>query len=118
MKNNRCSQCGLVNFADASHCKRCGAPFYEAPQQSAFDGVYAGNLNYESFQAPPKTPANRTVRESLLENSGFQQIVFGLICIGAGSLLTYYSNSIFYGAIIFGVIAALKGVVGMFTEAD
>jgi hypothetical protein len=26
MKNRRCNGCGLVNFADASECKRCDAP--------------------------------------------------------------------------------------------
>jgi uncharacterized OB-fold protein len=118
MKSNKCSQCGLVNFAGAPQCKRCGAPLVVERDQNVFDGDGTGNLTYSAARASHATTPNRTLRESLLENSGFQQIIFGLICIGAGSLLTYYSNNIFYGAIIFGVVAALKGVVGLFTEAD
>jgi RNA polymerase subunit RPABC4/transcription elongation factor Spt4 len=35
MSNVKCPQCGLVNFADAEKCKRCGADLAGAPEAVA-----------------------------------------------------------------------------------
>jgi hypothetical protein len=115
MKSIKCSQCGLVNFADAFVCKRCNAQFPNPEGQSSFQNDFAGGFNHVDSNG---RTANRVVSESLWENSGFRHIVYGLLWITGGSLLTYYSNSIFYGAIIFGVVDVFRGVAGLFTEID
>ncbi|HZH89394.1 MAG TPA: hypothetical protein VEX70_02125 [Pyrinomonadaceae bacterium] len=40
MNSKKCSQCGMVNWAEAASCKRCGATFGGVPEASAeFDSV-------------------------------------------------------------------------------
>lgn len=48
MNSNRCPQCGLVNFADAEVCKRCGATL-SVPAAEASTTAPAAEL---SQQAP------------------------------------------------------------------
>ena len=36
MRNNKCAGCGLVNFAEAPECKRCGSPLGAAPGRGSF----------------------------------------------------------------------------------
>jgi hypothetical protein len=62
--------------------------------------------------------ADHLAAESIWENSGFRRIIYGLLWITGGSLLTHYTNSIFYGAIIFGVVSVLRGAVGLFTDTE
>ena len=106
MQSIKCSQCGLVNFADALACKRCNAPVADSQNQTFYQNNYVAPTHH------------RTVNESLWENAGFRKIIYGLLWIAGGSILTYYTNAIFYGAIIFGAVDVLRGVGGLFTETD
>jgi len=46
MNSIKCPDCGLVNFATASECKRCHMSF--APAQEPVDGQYA-NAGYQGY---------------------------------------------------------------------
>jgi hypothetical protein len=107
MKSLKCPSCGLVNFADAAHCKKCRFPLSDT-------GFYAdgadGPANFAPSAAGPK--AGR----SLWENDGFRRILYGLLWIGGGVTLSFFTSFIFYGAVVFGLIDVLRGVGGLFTE--
>jgi hypothetical protein len=114
MNSQKCSQCGLVNFANAEFCKRCQAQITDFGQP-AFQNNYSGNFSPQNASCPT---TGRVVSESLWENAGFRKIIYGILWVIGGCILTYYTTAIFYGAIIFGVIDILRGVTGLFTDTD
>jgi hypothetical protein len=57
MRNNRCANCGFLNFADASACKRCKASF-DAPSAIS-ESVYSSADEYAwqpQYQTAPDYP--------------------------------------------------------------
>ena len=52
MNNLKCAGCGLVNFASAAECKRCGAPLGPAFAAAAFDAAAAHVFESEGVNAP------------------------------------------------------------------
>lgn len=46
MTHQRCSHCGLVNWADLQTCKRCGWPLHEAPRGATLGGLSRETANW------------------------------------------------------------------------
>ena len=81
MNSIKCPDCGLVNFADASDCKRCHLSF--APQQEAVDGQYA-NAEYSNAQYQSYWPQTQQETKQRVFSGG---LVFLTAILGVGMAL-------------------------------
>jgi hypothetical protein len=118
MNSSKCLHCGLVNFADATTCKRCGAAIADSSQTPEFQGFNQPPVQPAATFGSPQQAPIKPQSASLWENAGFRKIIFGVCWIVGGLILTQFTSFIFYGAIIFGGIDVLRGVVGLFTDMD
>jgi hypothetical protein len=136
MKSKKCSQCGLVNFADAFACKRCGSQFQsyarDANQNYAYDSAAAartGSFNYSNTYQTLSFPSSyqNQAETSADEGASVRKMVFGALWAIGGSVATVLSYSsasgggkyfIFWGAILFGVIDFLVGLNAYVTGKD
>ena len=67
MNNRKCAGCGLVNFAHASECKRCGAPLEPAFAHAASDAATTHVFESEGAAAPEEGNRRRSlVRRALV----------------------------------------------------
>lgn len=76
MSNLKCQQCGMVNFADATQCKKCGMPLNQEPNTSTTEPT-PEDKNYSSYpDAANSTPIPANSLVSTMQ--GF--IIIGLLC--------------------------------------
>jgi hypothetical protein len=125
MKNNKCSQCGLVNFADAFVCKRCNYQFqdYSQTAQPAY-----GTFNPQpqsSYNSP--NPYQNQSGAGADSSAAVRKMFFGALWAIGGTIatvLSYGSASgggkyfVFWGAILFGAIDFLVGLNGYVSNKD
>lgn len=130
MNSIKCPGCGLVNFADAAACKRCGGSFQ-------FDGQSSSATLTMPETYTPIMPAQHDIRNissaynspEVSEESGkyVKKIIFGALWAGGGTIATVASYGsvsgggkyfIFWGAIIFGVIDMIIGLNGYLGNKD
>jgi hypothetical protein len=64
MNNLKCAGCGLVNFASASECKRCGAPLEPAFACAAYGAAPAHE--FEDAFAPEEGKGRRSILRRVL----------------------------------------------------
>lgn len=90
MNNNRCSNCGFLNFASDSACKRCKESFEETPSEEDWQG----QVGYEmaaQWPQPAYQPAYFHTPVAALptrsENSGANALLWVLLC-GAIAIAT------------------------------
>jgi hypothetical protein len=106
MNSPKCIKCGLYNFAGATACKRCQQPILYQPP------------------VPPVDQMNQLQNPDNVQHSGgADMLIGGVICL-IGVVITVGSYSmassspkggsytIAWGAIVFGGIRFLKGMVG------
>src|SRR5689334_17113521 len=106
MNSPKCIKCGLYNFAGATECKRCQQPILYQPP------------------VPPVDQMNQLQNPDNVQHSGgADMLIGGVICL-IGVVITVGSYSmassspkggsytIAWGAIVFGGIRFLKGMVG------
>lgn len=117
MNNQKCSNCGLVNFANVEVCRRCQSPFSANPSTQ--------NFSSHSATATFDQPRVSEYADTTPDNTHLKRFIFGLLWFAGGSLVSYFSyNSaegggsyyVFYGAIIFGLIDMIRGIAGMLTD--
>jgi hypothetical protein len=101
-----------MNFATNEICKRCKSYIISA-------SFVAENANISvTASSDVSSKTNQVSQESILENAGFRRIILGVISIIGGVGLSYVNFNgnyyVFYGAVLFGVINTLKGVIGLF----
>jgi hypothetical protein len=126
MKSLKCSQCGLVNFADAVVCKRCDYQLQNSSQltnQTYGAGAQtAPNNSYSYSNSYPSESASSSDSSAALK-----KMFFGALWAIGGTIATIISyNSaagggkyfIFWGAIVFGVIDFLVGLSGWISSKD
>jgi hypothetical protein len=97
MNNNRCNNCGFLNFVSASECKRCKAALVvhsEFGENYAYDGYGAGQAVYPTmsgYQQPAytspyfHTPIAPLPRAS--KNSSTNAALFGLLGVAVAIAL-------------------------------
>jgi len=80
MNSIKCPECGLVNFATASECKRCHMSF--APAQEPVDGQYA-NAEYQSYwpQSPEPENKQRVFSGGVVVLSGILAVGFAILVL-------------------------------------
>src|SRR5215212_8380635 len=66
MSNRKCAGCGLVNFASASECKRCGAPLEPAFAYAGFDATAAPYFEAEDAVTPEEGKGRRSLKRRAL----------------------------------------------------
>ena len=125
MKSIKCSQCGLVNFADAFVCKRCNYQFQNYPQNDtqaygSYNQTAPGSYNYSSSDRNQSAP-------SADKSAAVRKMIFGALWAAGGTIatvLSYGSASgggkyfVFWGAILFGAVDFLIGLNGYFSSRD
>ena len=125
MKSVKCSQCGLVNFADAFVCKRCNYQFQTSAQT---DNQTYGTFNQTPQSSYSYSSSYQNQAESGADSSAaVRKMFFGALWAIGGTVATVASYSsaagggkyfIFWGAIIFGVIDFLVGLNGYVSGKD
>jgi hypothetical protein len=66
MNNRKCAGCGLVNFASAPECKRCGAPLEPACAYGASGGSAAAYFGAGGASMPEEGKGRRGLRRRAL----------------------------------------------------
>lgn len=130
MNSIKCPSCGLINFADSSSCKRCGAAFQFDGRTSAaaitMPETYTPIMPIQHDAANISSAYNSP---EIAEDSGkyVKKIIFGALWAGGGTIATVASYSsasggnkyfIFWGAIVFGIIDMIIGLNGYFGSKD
>src|SRR5215204_3156493 len=110
MKSIKCSQCGLVNFADALVCKRCN---YQLQNYSQTENQTYGTFN----ETPPSaynysSPYQNQYESNADTGAAVRKMFFGALWAGGGK---YF---VFWGAILFGVIDFLVGLNAFFSSKN
>src|SRR5215203_1347198 len=125
MKSIKCSQCELVNFADALVCKRCN---YQLQNYSQTENQTYGTFN----ETPPSaynysSPYQSQYESNADTSAAVRKMFFGALWAGGGTIatvLSYGSASgggkyfVFWGAILFGVIDFLVGLNAFFSSKN
>ena len=128
MKSQKCSQCGLVNFADSVVCKRCNYQlqnssqptnqFYSASEQAAPNNSYS--------YSTPNPYANESA-SSADASAALRKMFFGALWAIGGTIATVigYSSAggggkyiVFWGAILFGAVDFFIGLSGWISSKD
>lgn len=133
MNSIKCSQCGLVNFANSFACKRCNFQFqnYSQPHEQSYaygqqqtftsqttaanGGGYASSYQQES--AAGSETASKAVRK----------MIFGALWAIGGTVATVIGYSaasgggkyiVFWGAILFGAVDFIAGLSAYIGSKD
>jgi hypothetical protein len=94
MNNSRCPGCGLVNFASADECKRCGAPLGPAAFASfgPFGASAAPNFDWEDEAVFKEGQGRRTLRRRALA----VVVVLAALLLGWHASLLFTSKAATY----------------------
>lgn len=123
MNSIKCSQCGLVNFAEALSCKRCSCQL-QNNSQTAYQTHGGFNQpppnNYKSLNPYENQPGSDADTSAAV-----RKMFFGALWAGGGTIatvLSYGSASgggkyfVFWGAILFGAVDFLIGLNAYFSS--
>jgi hypothetical protein len=96
MSSQKCPDCGLINWSDATNCKRCNAPFGDM-NQAADDYVPDMQLTFQGEK--PQTVL------------GVLMIIWGILMLAAGLFLLSFGPV--SPAVVGGPIFAISGILVM-----
>jgi len=128
MKSLKCSQCGLVNFADAVVCKRCNYQLQNSSQlTNQTSGAYGQTAPNNSYSYSTPNPYTGESASSADASAALRKMFFGALWAIGGTIATIigYNSAggggkyiVFWGAILFGVVDFLIGLNGWISNKD
>ncbi|HVE55194.1 MAG TPA: hypothetical protein VNB22_00090 [Pyrinomonadaceae bacterium] len=128
MKSLKCSQCGLVNFADAVVCKRCNCQLQDSFQQTnqAY-GAYGQTAPNNAYSYSNSNSYPNQSESSPDASAALRKMFFGALWAIGGTIATVigYSSAggggkyiVFWGAIVFGAVDFFVGLSGWISSKD
>src|SRR5215216_16135 len=128
MKSLKCSQCGLVNFAEAVVCKRCNYQLKNSSQlTNQTHGAYEQTAPNNSYSYSTSNSYPSQSESSSDSSAALRKMFFGALWAIGGTIATVigYNSAggggkyiVFWGAILFGAVDFFVGLSGWISSKD